>query len=39
MSQLFKDPFNLFYLIGLILVILIATLPASLAWLKFSGLI
>ncbi|QDE30874.1 hypothetical protein FH971_07770 [Shewanella polaris] len=39
MSQPFKDPFNIFYLFGFILVLLIPTLPATLAWLKFAGLI
>ena len=37
MSQLFKDPFNIFYFIGFILVLLLPTLPATLSWLKFSG--
>ncbi len=39
MSQPFKDPFNFLYFIGFILVLLLPTLPASLSWLKFSGLI
>jgi len=39
MSEPFKDPFNVFYLIGFICVLLIPTLPASLTWLKFAGLI
>ncbi|ABI72255.1 hypothetical protein SHLI107390_16615 [Shewanella livingstonensis] len=39
MSQPFKDPFNIFYFIGFILVLLIPTLPASLSWLKATGLI
>jgi hypothetical protein len=34
----FKEPFNVFYLIGFILVLLIPTLPATLTWLKvFNG--
>ncbi|EDQ01081.1 hypothetical protein KT99_10283 [Shewanella benthica KT99] len=39
MSQPFKDPFNIIYFIGFILVMMIPTLPATLAWLKISGLI
>ncbi|ACA86074.1 conserved hypothetical protein [Shewanella woodyi ATCC 51908] len=39
MSQPFKDAFNIFYFIGFILVLLIPTLPATLSWLKFSGLL
>ncbi|AZG37563.1 hypothetical protein CXF80_06405 [Shewanella sp. Actino-trap-3] len=39
MSQPFKDPFNIFYLIGFILVLLIPILPASLSWLTVTGLI
>lgn len=38
-SQPFKDPFNVMYFIGFILVLLLPTLPASLTWLKQSGLI
>lgn len=39
MSQPFKDPFNVMYFVGLILVLLLPTLPASLSWLKSLGLI
>ncbi|WP_220736333.1 hypothetical protein [Shewanella sp. c952] len=39
MSQPFKDPFNIVYFIGFILVMLLPTLPASLSWLKIMGLI
>lgn len=39
MSQAFKDPFNIIYFIGFILVMMIPTLPATLSWLKISGLI
>lgn len=39
MSQPFKDPFNIFYFISFILVLLLPTLPATLSWLKFSGLL
>ncbi|SHH27208.1 hypothetical protein SAMN02745129_1671 [Ferrimonas marina] len=30
----FKEPFNLFHLLGLLAVLLIPTLPATLTWLK-----
>ncbi|QFU22274.1 hypothetical protein FS418_10540 [Shewanella sp. YLB-09] len=39
MSQPFKDPFNIIYFIGFILVLMIPTLPATLSWLKIAGLI
>lgn len=39
MSEPFKDPFNILYLIGFVAVLLIPTLPATLTWLKVSGLI
>ncbi|WP_299007614.1 hypothetical protein [uncultured Shewanella sp.] len=39
MEKSFKDPFNIFHFIGFILVLLIPTLPASLSWLKISGLL
>ncbi|AQS36839.1 hypothetical protein Sps_01674 [Shewanella psychrophila] len=39
MSQPFKDPFNIIYFIGFILVMMIPTLPATLSWLKLTGLI
>ena len=39
MSQPFKDPFNIIYFIGFILVLMIPTLPATLSWLKITGLI
>ncbi len=39
MSQPFKDPFNIMYFIGFILVLLLPTLPASLSALRLAGLI
>jgi hypothetical protein len=39
MSQPFKDVFNIYYLIGFILVLLIPTLPATLSWLKVAGVL
>ena len=39
MGEPFKDPFNILYFIGFILVLLIPTLPASLSLLKLAGLI
>lgn len=35
----FKDPFNFVYLGLFLLSLVIPTLPASLTWLKLSGLI
>lgn len=39
MSEPFKDAFNIYYLIGFILVLLIPTLPATLSWLKVAGVL
>ena len=39
MSQPFKDPFNLVYFVGFILVLLLPTLPATLSWLKHLQLL
>lgn len=39
MDANFKEPFNAWYLIGFLLVLLVPTLPASLSWLKLAGLI
>lgn len=39
MDANFTEPFNVWYLIGFMLVLLVPTLPASLSWLKLSGLI
>ncbi|ABL99514.1 hypothetical protein SHAM105786_02890 [Shewanella amazonensis] len=39
MDANFKEPFNVWYLIGFLLVLLVPTLPASLSWLKLAGLI
>ncbi|WP_255091196.1 hypothetical protein [Vibrio aestuarianus] len=34
----FKEPYNVFYFLGLIAVILIPTLPATLTWIRvFNG--
>ncbi len=35
----FKDPYNIFHFIGFLLVLLIPTLPASLSWLKVTGML
>ncbi|ABV37462.1 conserved hypothetical protein [Shewanella sediminis HAW-EB3] len=39
MSQPFKDPFNIVYFIGFILVLLLPTLPATLSWLKLTDIL
>jgi len=39
MNQPFKDPFNVVYFIGFILVLLLPTLPATLSWLKLTNLL
>lgn len=39
MGEPFKDPFNILHFIGFILVLLLPTLPASLSWLKFAGVL
>jgi hypothetical protein len=39
MSQPFKDPFNIIYFVGFLLVMLLPTLPATLSWLKHLQLI
>ncbi|MEI8671356.1 hypothetical protein P4S52_04520 [Vibrio sp. SA48] len=37
-DQDFKEPYNVFYFLGLITVILIPTLPATLTWIRvFNG--
>lgn len=30
----FKEPFNIFYTLGLIVTLLLPTLPATLAWIQ-----
>ncbi len=39
MSQPFKDPFNIIYFIGFLLVLMLPILPATLSWLKLMQLI
>ncbi len=39
MSEQFKDPFNILYLLVFVLLLLIPTLPATLSWLKFAGVL
>ncbi|MHA2939951.1 hypothetical protein ACXJY6_16850 [Vibrio sp. RC27] len=33
----FKEPFNIFYFLGLLLVLLLPTLPATLTWLRVAN--
>jgi len=33
-QQEFKEPFNLLYFLGIVLALLIPTLPATLTWIK-----
>ncbi|MGI2260020.1 hypothetical protein [Shewanella sp. GXUN23E] len=35
----FKEPFNGLYVVVFLLTLLIATLPATLSWLKLAGLV
>ena len=39
MSQPFKDPFNIAYFVGFLLVMMLPTLPATLSWLKHLQLL
>ncbi len=39
MKQPFKDPFNIIYFVGFLLVLMLPTLPATLSWLKHLQLI
>ncbi|WP_279386876.1 hypothetical protein [Parashewanella curva] len=38
-NEPFKDPFTVFHFIGFLCVLLLPTLPASLTWLKLTGVL